>query len=93
MNPGDRVIIRHNPHHFAASGIVGTVVAFHEGIGFMGCDLADVRYVDPRDGEEHVMPFGTANLSPGEPAALIEIAERYEAAAAELRRLAEEVSQ
>ena len=55
----------------------------------MGCDLVDVRYEDPRDGQVHTRPFGTVNLSPGEPNELLEAAERFEALAARLRRLAQ----
>ena len=89
--PGSRVVIRHNPHTPGAENIVGTVIAYHPRAGFGGCDLADVEYEDPRDGQVHVMPFGTANLSPGSPAALLEMAERYETLASELRQLAREV--
>lgn len=85
---GRRVVIRFNPHHAAAENVVGLVTAVRVGEGFFGTDLIEVEYQDPRDGTVHVMLFGTANLSPGEPAALIEIAERHEAIAAELRRMA-----
>lgn len=90
FQPGSRVVIRHNPHYSGAENIVGIVTEFFPEGGFMRCDLAYVRYTNPRDGSTHEMPFGTANLEPGNPDALIEVAERYEAQAAELRRLAEE---
>lgn len=93
MKVGDRVVIRHNPHHPGAEGVVGTVVDYRPGGGFGGCDLADVEYEDPRDGLVHVRPFGLANLSPGNPEVLLEAAERYEALALELRSLAREVSE
>jgi hypothetical protein len=77
FEPGSKVVIRFNPHREHAAGIVGTVVAFHAGKGFMSCDLADVEYEDPWTGEVDVLPFSTANLSPGSPPALRKMAERY----------------
>ncbi len=64
--PGSKVVIRFNPHMGHASDIVGTVLRFHPGAGFLGCDLADVQYEDPRDGTIHVLPFGTHNLDVGD---------------------------
>ena len=59
----------------------------------MGCDLAYVRYTCPRDGQTHELPFGTVNLEPGSSEDLTELAERYEAQAAELRRVAAEAEE
>lgn len=87
--PGSRVVIRRNPHHPPAEDVVGRVVSLQEGAGFMGCDLVEVRYENPRDGQVYERPFATANLSPGEPRVLLEMAERYEGLAAQLRALAE----
>jgi hypothetical protein len=89
MKPGDKVYIRFNPHRKDAENIVGTVVEFQPGAGFMGCDLVDVRYTDPWTGQEETMPFGTANLGPGSREELLETAERFEKQAAMLRQTAE----
>jgi len=64
LKPGDKVIIRRNPHHAGAEDIVGTVVRFRPGEGFGGCDLVDVRYADPRYGNNHAMPFAPSCLEP-----------------------------
>ena len=88
--PGTRIVIRFNPFHEHAKGIIGTVVAFRPGTGFAGCDLAEVKYEDPWTGEVHTLPFGTTNLSPGDPHALRILAMRYEQMAIELRELADE---
>ena len=90
FEPGSSVVIRYNPFHEHAKGIVGTVVAFRPGTGFAGCDLAEVEYEDPWTGEVHTLPFSTANVSPGEPQALRKLAMRYEQMATELRELADE---
>ena len=90
--PGSRVVIHYNPHEEEASGILGTVVEFQAGTGFMGCDLATVRYTRPSDGEVRELPFATYNLRVGDPAWLREQAARHEEQAAELRRMAEEAS-
>lgn len=89
---GQRVVIRHNPHEHAAENVLGLVVDFQPGAGFMGCDLAYVRYTSPRDGSTQEMPFSTANLAPGNREALVAVAEHHEALAAEARRLAGEVA-
>jgi hypothetical protein len=65
MKPGEKVFIRFNPHRSGAEGIVGVVERFEPGSGFMGCDLAYVRYIDPWTGEEETMPFATFNLNRG----------------------------
>lgn len=87
--PGDPVMILDNPHHPDAIGIVGEVVSFRPGASL---DLVDVRYQRPRDGSEHVMPFGTAGLDPGDRAALLARATRHDEQAAKLRAMADEVS-
>lgn len=89
FSAGAKVILRSNPHHPAAANIVGTVVAYRNGAGFAGCDIVDIRYENPRDGKVHEMPFGLDHLQVGSRSALLEVAEHYEAMAAELRRLAE----
>jgi hypothetical protein len=93
IQPGSRVVIRFNPHHEGADDIVGEVTAFEAGAGFMGCDLAYVRYQHPRDGEQHVMPFSTANLVVGDRTALLARATRHDEQAARLRVMPDEVSQ
>jgi hypothetical protein len=89
MKPGDKVYIRFNPHRKDAENIVGSVVEFQPGAGFMGCDLAYVQYTDSWTGGEETMPFGTANLAPGSPDELLAAAERFEKQAATLRAMAE----
>lgn len=89
MKPGDKVYIRHNPHRDGAENIIGVVVNFQPGAGFMGCDLAYVRYTDPWSGEDETMPFGTANLRMGSRDELIATAERFVKQAAMLREMAE----
>ena len=86
--PGAHVILRSNPFHGTVVDIVGTVLAYRAGAGFAGCDLLDVEYVHPDDGLTYVRPFGLHHLSPGSPDVLLQMAQRYEALAAELRRLA-----
>ena len=93
FKPGSRVVIRFNPHHEGADGIMGEVTSFEAGTGFMGCDLAYVRYQHPRDSEVHVMPFSTANLELGDRQALLARATRHDEQAAKLRAMADEVSQ
>ena len=92
MKPGDRIVIRFNPHREHASGIVGTVVSYEPGAGFMGTDLAYVKYTDPRDGFTETSPFGKANLMAGDREALLAMAVRHEEQAAALRQFAEESS-
>ena len=91
FEPGSRVVIRFNPHHEAANDVVGEVTEFKPKSGFMGCDMATVRYQHPRDGEVHVMPFSTANLELGDRAALLARANRHDEQAAKLRAMAESV--
>jgi len=85
MKPDDRAYIRCNPHRAEAVSIIGTVVDFQPGAGFMGCDLAYVRYVDPWTGDEETMPFGTVNLLAGRREELLAAAERFERQAVMLR--------
>ena len=89
MKPGDKVIIRQNPHHPGAEDIVGTVVVFRPGEGFGGCDLVDVHYKHLKDGKGYTMPFGLSCLGAAVPTSLIALAEHHEAVAAKLRALAE----
>ena len=91
MNPGARVVIAYNPHDERACDIVGIVVEFQAGGGFMGCDLVTVRYTNPRDGSERELPFAAYNLLPGDRASLLARAVRHEEQAIMLRRMAEEL--
>ncbi len=85
-------MIHFNPFHLDAADIVGTVVDFRPGIGFIGCDLATVRYQHPRDGSVHELPFATYNFDLGDRESLLPRAARHEEQAAKLRRMADEVS-
>ncbi len=87
VNPGDKVMIRHNPHREDASHIVGTVERVERGMGFQGCDLVYVRYVEPWSGEEETLPFAPGNLVFGRAPRLVEIAERLERQAGMLREM------
>ncbi|RLB93275.1 MAG: hypothetical protein DRH50_08205 [Deltaproteobacteria bacterium] len=89
MEPGTKVIIRQNPHHPIAVDIVGIVIRFRPGKGFGGTDLVDVRYKHPKTGKRHTMPVNCSCPELGTPAALTELAERYEAIAFDLRKSAE----
>jgi hypothetical protein len=88
VKAGDKVYIRYNPHRSDVEGIVGVVERFEPGSGFMGCDLAYVRYADPWTGEEETMPFATSNLNQGSREAILAVAERMERQAAMLREIA-----
>jgi len=90
--PGSRVVIAFNPHHEDASDVVGTVVKFEPGTGFMACDLATIRYVRPLDGSRHELPFATYNLEVGGRESLLARAKRHEEQAQTLRAMADEVS-
>lgn len=68
---------------------MGEVVEYRAGAGFAGCDLVMVRYQRPRDGSEHVMPFGTAGLDRGDREAILARAARLEEQATRLRAMAE----
>ena len=92
FTPGSRVVIHFNPHEEEASGIVGTVIKFEPRSGFMGCDMATVRYTRPSDGATRELPFGTQNLRVGNRGWLLEQAARHDEQAAQLRGMAEEVS-
>lgn len=91
FQPGSRVVIRFNPHQEDASDIVGDVVDYKAGAGFMGCDLAYVRYQHPRNGEVQELPFSTANLEVGDRDGLLARAARHDEQAAKLRAMADEV--
>ena len=87
MKRGDKVIIRRNPHHTGASGIVGTVVSREADVFGPGVHEYKVRYKNPQDGKSYVMPFGPIYLVEATEAALVALAERYEARAAEVRKV------
>ena len=89
MRPGDKVIIRQNPHHPRVQDIVGTIVASRPGEGLGRCDLVDVQYKHPKDGNEYILPFRLSCLVPADPSSLIMLAEYHEAIAIKLRTLAE----
>jgi len=88
MKPGDKVIIRQNPHHPGAEDIVGTVVVFRPGEGFAGSDLVDVHYKHPTNGKGYTMSFGLSCLGAADPASLLALAEHHEAIASKLRTMA-----
>lgn len=89
MKPGDKVIIRQNLHHTGAEDIIGTVVAFRPGEGFGGCDLVDIHYKHPKDGNGYTLPFRLSYLESADPSSLIKLAEYHETIAAKLRALVE----
>jgi hypothetical protein len=89
LRPGDKVIIRQNSHDPRAEGIVGTVMVYRAGAGFGGCDLLDVHYKRPSDGQGSTLPFGLCCLDAATPAELIRLAEHHERLAAGLRSLAD----
>ena len=67
MKKGSKVLIKWNPHNTQAENVIGTVIHFRPGEGFGGCDLVDVRYRDPQDGNEVTMPFSIDLLQPAKP--------------------------
>lgn len=87
LKPGDRVIIRLNPHDQRAEDIVGTVIVFRPSAGFGGCDLVDVHYKNPRTGQGRTDPFGLDCLGSASAGELIRLAEHHERQAARLRQL------
>ena len=88
LKPGDKVIIRQNPHHPGAEGIVGTVLVFRLREGFGESDLVDVHYKHPKSGKGYTMPFGLSCLGSADPASLLALAEHHERIAAKLRAIA-----
>ena len=64
LKPGQKVLIRFNPHHSGVKDAPGTIVTLHPGAGFAGCDLARVRYRHPVSGRRIVRPISLAFLSP-----------------------------
>jgi len=88
LRPGDKVIIRQNPHDPRAEGIVGTVIVYRAGAGFGGCDLVDVYFKRPSDGQGSTMPFCVCCLGAATPSELVRLAEHHERLAASLRSLA-----
>jgi hypothetical protein len=93
LRPGDKVIIRQNPHDPRAEGIVGTVMVYRAGAGFGGCDLVDVHYKRPSDGQGATLPFGLCCLDAATPSELVRLAEHHERLAAGLRSLADTLGQ
>jgi len=93
LRSGDKVIIRQNPHDLRTEGIVGTVMVYRAGVGFGGCDLVDVHYKRPSDGQGFTLPFGLCCLESATPAELIRLAEHHERTAANLRSLADSFGQ
>jgi len=85
LRPGDKILIRQNPHDLRAENIIGTVIVFRPGAGFAGSDLVDVHYKHPRDGRGFTLPFGLTCLASAAPADLIQLAEHYEQLAGSLR--------
>ena len=92
MRKGDKVIIAFNPHEKGADKVIGTVTDYRPGIGFGGCDMVDVEYVSPNDGQTYVYPYGRHNLQETSAAGLIALAEHYEKKAKEFRELAAKAS-
>jgi hypothetical protein len=90
--PGSHVVVHFNPHDEEACDIVGEVVSFQPGAGFMGCDLVYVRYEHPRDGSIHELPFAAYNLELGDRDSLFARAARHEEQAARLRAMADRVA-
>ena len=89
MRPGDKVLIRQNPHQPGVQDIIGTIVAFRAEEGFGGCNLVDVQYKHPKNGNEYILPFKLSCLASTDASSLIMLAEYHEAIAAGLRALAE----
>ena len=88
MEPGDKVIIKQNPHHPWIRNIIGTVIVYRPGEGFLECDLVDIHYKDPSTGEGHTMPFGLSCLGLADESSLISLAEHYQSLADGLRSIA-----
>lgn len=84
LKAGDKVIILQNPHDTRAEGVVGVVIAYRNGAGFLGCDLVDIHFKSPRDGRGSTKPFGLACLAAATPAALTRLAEHHERLAADI---------
>jgi len=87
LKPGDKVIIRHNPHQPGIDGIVGTLIVYRPNEEFGDCDLVDVHNKNPKDDKGYTMPFGLACLGASDAVSLVALAERYEAIAAQLREI------
>jgi hypothetical protein len=86
MKPGDKVIIKFNPHQEGADRIIGTIKSKGEVI--CGSQLYDVEYTNPADGQLYTMPIGHHNLQATSEANLIKLAEHHESLAREYRVLA-----
>jgi hypothetical protein len=87
LKPGDKVMIRRNPHRADAREIIGTLVQLRVGQEFGGCNLADVRYTRPLDGRSYTMPFAPSCLRLAPPRVLLTLARYDEATDARIRRL------
>jgi hypothetical protein len=85
LSPGDKVIIRANPHDSRAENVLGTVKAVRAAAGHGGDDLIDVCYPG-RDGKPVTLCFGRGCLALATRGAVIKLAEQLEAAARALRR-------
>ncbi len=92
MQKGDKVIIKFNPHEKEADKVIGTVRDYRPGVGFGGCDMVDVEYVSPNDGNTYIYPYGRHNLQETSAGSLITLAEHYEKMAAYFRQLAAKAS-
>jgi hypothetical protein len=88
--PGARVIVRRNPHEYRAQDVVGEVARFHPREDSSMTAYVDIRYAHPDHGRTRVRRFQTADLVAATPEALVHLAERHEARAAELRQIAAE---
>ncbi|MBI4707628.1 MAG: hypothetical protein HY761_06860 [Candidatus Omnitrophica bacterium] len=91
MKTRDKVFISFNPHHLCNEKLIGTVKGYHPRAGVGGCDLVDVEYVYPRDGQTYNMLFGRHNLEETSANGLLVMADHYEAMAKYFRELAVKV--
>lgn len=93
MNIGDKVIVKFNPHHTGADQIIGVVKGIHPQAGVGGCDLVDVEYVNPGNGQTYKYPFGRHNLlESGSAADFQKLAGHYEALASFCKHMAQSLS-
>jgi len=85
LRPGDKVIVKRNPHDPRSEGIVGTVMGYRAGMGFGGCDIVDVHYKPPSDGQSFTLAFGLSSLAAATPSELVRLAELHEGIASGMR--------
>ena len=84
MKPGDKVIIKFNPHHDGADKIIGTAKSIEPRPGGLRvCNLVYVEYMHPWEGRMYTMPFGLHNLQLTSETNLIALAKHHEALAKE----------